>query len=282
MVGPVVVVGSINVDLVVTVDELPREGETVSGGTFRRHGGGKGANQAVAAARAGAPTTMIGAVGQDPEGDAAIADLEREQVDATFVARTDAAATGVAVIVVDAAGHNQIAVAPGANRLLGAVPPGLVREAAGVVLLSFEAPDAVVCEVAELAYAAGWTIIANPAPWRPIPARLAACRPILVPNEHEAEGLTALADPAQAARRLTEVTAAPVVITLGAQGALLDDGRQQTIVPAERVEAVDTTGAGDALCGTLAARIAAGDSLEDALRAAVATATATTLKVGAR
>src|SRR3954468_10360955 len=161
----VVVVGSINVDLVVSVARLPAAGETVLGGRFARHGGGKSANQAVAAARLGADVALIGAVGDDELGEAAIAELAAEGIDVTGVTRVDEA-TGVALIVVDAAGENQIAIAAGANGALAAehVP---ALDGAGVLLLGFEVPDAVV--VAAARAAAGWTVILNPAPPRAIP-----------------------------------------------------------------------------------------------------------------
>jgi ribokinase len=253
-VGIVAVVGSINVDEVVRVERLPREGETVSGGEFDRHGGGKGANQAVAAARAGATVRMIGCVGDDAIGDAALAELRAADIDVEHVARSTEAATGVALIVVDRDGRNQIAVAPGANRLI-AMRPGALVGADGVALLSFEAPDAALC---------------------------LAAHPILVPNEHEVTELTGLADPEQAARALQAQSGAPVIVTLGAAGALLVDGDTATQIAAPIVEAIDTTGAGDALCGTLAARLAAGEPLGLALEQAIAAASLSTTTVGAR
>ena len=279
----VVVVGSINVDLVVTVERLPRPGETVSDGTFARFGGGKGANQAVAAARAGALVQMVGLVGDDDEGRSALDQLQREGVVTDGVVATDLAATGVALIVVDAAGRNQISVAPGANRLLDRFPKDvLAGDSGGVLLLSFETPDAVLCDAAEAARARGWTVIVNPAPARALPARLLACAPMLVPNEYEAADLTDTTDPEQAAVLLAAMTGAPVIVTLGSAGALLLEAELATLISAPAVDAVDTTGAGDCLCGTLAARIAAGDALADALRMAVKAASRSTLTPGAR
>ena len=279
--GIVAVVGSINVDEVVRVDRLPREGETVSGGTYQRFGGGKGANQAVGAARAGAKVRMVGCVGRDAIGDGAVAELHAAGIEVTHVARSDDAATGLALIVVDADGHNQIAVAPGANRQI-VMDPAAIAGDPGVLLLSFEAPDEAVCVAAEAARAGGWTIVVNPAPTRPLPQRLLAARPILIPNEHEAADLTGIPDPERAARVLQAMTGAPVIVTLGAAGALLLEGETATAVPAPEVDVVDTTGAGDCLCGTLAAQLAAGDSLSLAVERAVAAASLSTTTPGAR
>lgn len=280
--GNVVVVGSINVDFVVTVDRLPQAGQTVSGGTFERFGGGKGANQAVAATRAGAHVQMVGCVGADVEGAAALAELVTAQVDTTHIRQTTAAATGVALIMVAGDGSNQIAVAPGANRLITDFPATALAGAVGVVLLSFEAPDSVLCQAAEAAVAAGWSIVVNPAPSRPLAPRLLACHPILIPNQHEVADLTGETDPERAAALLQQQTGATVIVTLGEQGALLYsvDGVQRVAAPI--VDAVDTTGAGDCLCGTLAAGIAQDLPLADALAVAVAAASQSTLTQGAR
>ena len=280
--GNVVVVGSVNVDFVVTVDRLPQEGQTVSGGSFERFGGGKGANQAVAAARAGAQVQLVGCVGADAEGASALAELAADQVDTTHVRQTTAAATGVALITVAADGKNQIAVAPGANRLVEDFPAVALAGAHGTLLLSFEAPDPVLCQAAEAAVAAGWSVVVNPAPSRPLAPRLLACHPLLVPNEHEATDLTGESDPERAAALLHQLTGAAVIVTLGQEGALLCsvDGAQH--IPAPIVDAVDTTGAGDCLCGTLAASVAQGLPLAEALAVAVAAASQSTLTRGAR
>jgi ribokinase len=280
--GNVVVVGSVNVDFVVTVERLPQAGQTVSGGSFERFGGGKGANQAVAAARAGAQVQMVGCVGADADGATALAELASELIDTTHVRQSSTAATGVALITVAADGGNQIAVAPGANRLVEDFPETTLTGDRGTLLLSFEAPDAVLCQAAEAAMAAGWSIVVNPAPWRPLPPRLLACHPLLVPNEHEATDLTGESDHERAAVMLHELTGAAVIVTLGKDGALLCsvDGVQRIAAPI--VEAVDTTGAGDCLCGTLAAGIAEGLPLAEALAGAVAAASQSTLTPGAR
>jgi ribokinase len=276
----VVVVGSINADLVVVTERLPGPGETVSGGRFARHGGGKGANQAVAAARLGARVAMVGAVGADELGDAALRELEAEGVDVSAVARLDEP-TGVALIVVDADGENQIAVASGANAALTAGQVALTLDGDGVVLLGHEVPDDVVIAGAEAAAAAGWTPILNPAPAREIPDRVLAAGPILTPNASEAARLTGEEDPEAAARKLRERTGAAVLVTLGARGALLLD-RELERLGAPRVDVVDTTGAGDTVNGALAAELAAGRTLADAARFAIAAAAVSTGREGAR
>jgi ribokinase len=314
----VVVVGSINVDLVVAVSRLPLAGETVAGGQFARHGGGKSANQAVAAARLRASVSFVGAVGEDELGDEAVAELSREGIDVSHVARVGAP-TGVALIVVDAAGENQIAVASGANAALTpdhvttalkdllapttsppapAAMPGSTTsplaptdfpatavatappDVPGVVLLGHEVSEAVVAAAAKAATAAGWPVVLNPAPARDLPdARLA----VLTPNASEAAQLTGRDDPEHAARALAERTGAAVLITLGADGALLlEPGGEPLLLPATKVDVVDTTGAGDTVNGALAAELAAGRPLADASRFALAAAALSTTAEGAR
>jgi ribokinase len=275
MPGSVVVVGSINADLVVTLDRLPAPGETVIGGRFARHGGGKGANQAVAAARAGASVRFVGAVGDDDFGAAALAELEAEGIDVSAVERLGDEPTGVALIAVDREGRNQIAVASGAN---GRVDGAAVGElgASDVCLLGFEVPDAAVVAGARAAAAAGARIVLNPAPAREIPAAvLDAGGLVLTPNAGEAEALGG-------DRPIAERTGGPVIVTRGADGAVLLDGSRETAIPAPEVDVVDTTGAGDAFNGVLAAGLAAGLGLPDAARRAVEAATAAVRVAGAR
>jgi len=283
MARDVFVIGSINVDLVVRAETLPGPGETVTGGTFERHGGGKSANQAVAAARAGAAVRMIGAVGDDELGAEALGQLAAEGIDVSRVQRLDAP-TGVALIAVDAAGENQIAVASGANAALSeeAVEAALEGATGGVALLALEVPDAAVLAGARAARAAGLTVVVNPAPARPLGDELLGLAPILTPNGGEAAALSGEDEPEAAARALAARTGAPVVVTVGADGALLvDDGAVERI-PAPRVEAVDTTGAGDAFNGALAAELAGGATLADAVRSAVAVAAESVRRPGAR
>ena len=282
----VVVVGSVNTDLVVSVERLPRAGETVTGGSFARHGGGKGANQAVAAARAGAQVAMVGAVGADDLGEEALRELAAEGIDVAAVARLDDAATGVAAIVVDERGENQIAVASGANVQLDAtvveeaVARLLGRGTRGVVLLGHEVPEAAVVAGIRAARAAGWQPVLNPAPARALPEDLDGV--ILTPNADEARGLAGEDDVEAAAGELARRTGAPVLVTIGADGALLVAGGEVERVPAPAVEVVDTTGAGDTVNGALAAELAAGRPLREALRFAMAAAALSTRAAGAR
>ena len=269
----VVVVGSVNADLVVAVDALPAPGETVAGGRFARWGGGKGANQAVAAARLGASVTLVGAVGDDPFGDDALRELAAEGIDVSAVARVNAP-TGVALIVVDASGENQIAVASGANAEVS-VPAAPLGDA--IVLLGHEVPDAAIAAGADR----GGRVILNPAPAREIDPCVLAARPILTPNASEAAQLTGEREPEAAARALAAKTGAPVLVTLGADGALLLDGDIERI-PAPRVDVVDTTGAGDTVNGALAAELASGRELREAVRFALAAAALSTTAEGAR
>jgi ribokinase len=276
----VIVVGSVNADLVVSVAELPRAGETVTGGTFARHGGGKGANQAVAAARAGASVAMVGAVGADDLGDEALRELAAEGIDVSAVARLDGVPTGVAAIVVDARGENLVAVASGANAAIDAavvedaVPPG-----DGVVLLGHEIPEAAVVAGIRAGRAAGRRVVLNPAPARRLVDGLDGV--LLTPNAHEARALTGEEDVEAAARALAARTGAPVLVTLGGEGALLFDGDAERL-PAPAVEVVDTTGAGDAVNGALAAELAAGRPLREAARFAMVAAALSTQVAGAR
>jgi ribokinase len=273
----VVVVGSINVDLVVAVSRLPVAGETVAGGTFGRYGGGKSANQAVAAARLGASVSFVGAVGSDEMGTEAVAELAREGIDVSLIARVGAP-TGVALIVVDAAGENKIAVASGANESL--VVPSLDLSGEGVVLLCHEVSQEVVETAARAANEAGWPVVLNPAPARALPdARIA----VLTPNASEAAELTGCDDPSDAARALASQSGAAVLITLGGAGAiLLEPGGEPVRLPASKVAVVDTTGAGDTVNGALAAELAAGRPLREAAAFALRAAALSTTAEGAR
>jgi ribokinase len=285
----VVVVGSVNVDLVVVADRLPTRGETVLGRRLERHGGGKGANAAVAAARLGPETRLVAAVGDDALGQDALAGLRRERVDVSGVITVPGEATGAALIVVDAGGENQIAVGSGANAALegGAVERALDRllPDAGVVLVSLEVPDGAVRAAVEAARARRIPVVVNPAPARPSVLDLAAQGPMLTPNAGEARELTGEPDDRGAAAALAHRTGAPVVVTLGARGALVVEApgsHPVTVPPPAGVRAVDTTGAGDTFSGALAVRLAAGDALGDAARYAVAAGACAVRGPGAR
>ncbi len=296
----VVVVGAINVDLVVLADELPRAGQTVVGCGPTQHGGGKGANAAVAAARAGAAVRLVGAVGRDAMAKVALADLREAGVDLSGVAHLERETTGVALIVVDRAGENLIAVGAGAN---GRVDQGWVNGrlttllaaqsgagAAGCVLVSTEIPgDAVTAAVAAAARS-GVMCVLNTAPPTPVVAGLLDQAPLLTPNALELERLSKLLgapappdDPSAQAVDLARRTGRPVVVTLGAAGVMIadPDGAIQAIA-APPVRVVDTTGAGDTFNGVLAARLAAGDRLPGAVSTAVTAASLSVSRLGAR
>ncbi|MDQ2940579.1 MAG: ribokinase [Chloroflexota bacterium] len=283
MTGRVVVVGSINVDLVVTSDRLPLPGETVLGGRFAQHPGGKGANQAVAAARVGAEVSMIGAVGTDAHGDSALAALTSEGIDVSRIRRVTQP-TGVALIAVGRRGENQIVLAPGANDELTAadISFGELGDE-GVLLTDHEIPAAVTLAALRAARAAGWTPILDPAPARALSADVLQLGPILTPNEHEL--LVAIGDdnPQAAAASLAERNRGPLIVTQGPAGALLVDGdRSQRFPGFAAGMVVDTTGAGDAFTGVLAAWLAEGKPLDAAIHAANAAGALAVTAAGAR
>lgn len=285
--GRVVVVGSANVDLVVDVPRHPAGGETILGGDLRRTPGGKGANQAVAAARAGgADTTFVGALGRDESAALLLASLAGAGVRTDTVARVDAP-TGTALITVSPGGENAIVVAPGANShvRVGAAQAGRIA-AADVVLAQLEIPlDAVLG--AARARRAGALFVLNAAPSRDLPGELWDRLDVLVVNEHEAADLVGGPGPRSlgaeglAAALLERVPA--VVITLGAAGSLVAErGADVVRVPAAQVEAVDTTGAGDTYCGVLAAALARSTSLVEAARLAGAAGALAVTRAGAQ
>ncbi|HSJ49839.1 MAG TPA: ribokinase [Actinomycetota bacterium] len=279
----VVVVGSLNVDLVVRVGRHPHPGETVLGGDVARYAGGKGANQAVAAARLGQPVAMVGRVGDDDAGATLVRALEADGVEASTVAVTSGVPTGTALIVVDVGGENTIVVSPGANARVTAddVRASAERlEAAAVVLLQLEIPMETVEEAARLA---GGTLVLNPAPAAALDAELLRRVDVLVPNRSELAALTGrpvASDVAAAASSLRGPAA--VVVTLGSEGAVVASGDRSVVVPAPPVEVVDTTAAGDAFCGGLADAIVRGADVVEAARWAVRVAAAAVARPGAQ
>jgi ribokinase len=290
MSGRVIVVGSVNVDLVVTTERLPAPGETVVGGRFTRHHGGKGGNQAVAAARLGAAVSLVGAVGGDTFGDEARAVLEAEGVDVGGLLTLPNEPTGVALILVDEAGENSIAVAGGANAALTSVQ---VRAALkrldlaieDVVLVGHEIRTGATHEAIRLARLAGATAILNPAPVAGLGRPTLDLATILTPNEGELVGLVGPEGSASArAKRLlgSEPAGRAALVSLGARGALLLAGRQARAIAPPRVEVIDTVGAGDTLNGALAAGLAAGFDLTMAAQRAVVAASLATTRTGAR
>ncbi len=289
MSGRVIVIGSVNVDLVVRSARLPSPGETVTGGTFEQHPGGKGGNQAVSAARLGASVRFLGAVGADSFGLEAQAALVKAHVDTSSLITDPRNATGIALILVDDGGENVISVASGANAAF--TPESIERELSGlgslagdVVLVSNELAPGTVSAALRLARAAGARTIFNPAPADGIEASWLEFVDILTPNEGELRRLAGSGSAGslvEAARSLTVREA--VIVTRGPVGALMvpREGAEST-VPALAVQAADTTGAGDAFNGALAASLAAGDALDVAVRRAVAAGGLATTRVGAR
>jgi ribokinase len=275
--GPVLaVLGAINVDLVVSGAPLPLAGQTVTGGTFAQHQGGKGGNQAVAAARALGRTReivwMLGAVGDDQLGVAALEALRRDGVQTDHVLVAPDAGTGVALIAVGPDGENQISVAPGANEALEPVHvvEALERLEPNVLLASLEVPERTV--QAALGWARDHAVptVLNPAPPHRWTRDLVGLATYLTPNEHEREALG-------------EIPSGVVVIeTRGAAGAVIDRDGARTHVPAPSVDVVDTTGAGDCFNGVLAGRLAEGRTLEDAVADAVVAASISVSGAGAR
>ncbi len=306
MSGRVLIVGSVNVDLVVQTERLPLPGETVMGGTFSRFHGGKGGNQAVAAARLGVPVMLVAALGDDEFGAEARAALAREGVGTDVLVTLEHTATGVALILVDAKAENQIAVAPGANAGLTAahVRQALMRlnpHAGDAVIVTHEIPTDAAREALRIGRQGGaWTIL-NPAPADGLDRSVISLADVVVPNRGELARLVAddarragraqpaSEEPVKAARTLLEANAEgpgagkAILVSLGAAGAVLvrRDGPAVDI-KAPKVKAIDATGAGDALNGALAAALAGGLDLEAAARRAVVAASVSVTRAGAR
>jgi len=283
----IVVVGSANLDLVVDVERVPLVGETVMGGDLRRYPGGKGANQAVAAARLGRTVAMVGRLGDDEGGAILREALQSDSIDTSHLSTTDGVPNGIALISVDRNGDNAIVVSPGANARVSPADVEAANSAlaaAAVTLLQLEIPlDA----VAAAAAAAGGTVILNPAPApaEPLPTALLRNVDVLVPNQTELATLTGHTGPVDAAtasRLAAQLPSPAVVITLGAEGALVVEDGVSTHVPAPAVEPVDTTAAGDSFCGALAVALAGGATMVDAARWAVRVGAATTQRAGAQ
>ncbi len=271
----VLVVGSANMDLVVQCPRMPIAGETIIGGRFSTVRGGKGANQAVACARLGADTWMLGRVGRDSFGDELLAGLTGDGVHCDHVGRDDAEPSGVAMILLDERGENSIVVAPGANRALTPDHVAAAAEALGfdAVLCQLEVPLETVEAAMQAGREKGALTVLDAGPPQALPARLVAAADVLSPNETEARvilglGVDAELEPVAAAERLLEAGARSVVLKLGAEGALVGGPEGIEHVAAFRVEPVDTTGAGDAFTAALAVSLAEGQDLVDATRVA--------------
>lgn len=270
--GRVVVLGSLNIDLVTRVERHPRPGETLLGEGLSQLAGGKGANQAVAAAAAGAPVDMVGCVGDDPGGAAYRDRLAGRGIDVSGVRVVPGQRTGHALIAVSHSGENTIIVVPGANEAVGEPEEGRLAGIGpgDVLLLQLEIPVRVVCRAARVAHGRGARVVINTAPYAALPPDIIALSDPVIANEHEAAALA-------------ESTAVPtsLLVTFGANGASWDGVTH----PAHRVErdrVVDTTGAGDAFCGALAASLALGGTREEAMEAALTAGAAAVQHRGAQ
>jgi ribokinase len=284
MAGHMVVVGSINMDLVVRSPRHPQPGETLLGSEFKTFPGGKGANQAVAAARLGGQVKMIGRVGADAFGKSLIQTLAHDGVDTSQVKQLGVA-TGVALITVDAAGQNTIVVVPGANGEL--TPSDLLAassafEGAAVVVMQLEIPLPAVSQAAELARRHGARVLLNPAPAQSLDASLLRNLDYIIPNQSEAALLTGENDPRRAAERLREMGVRSVVVTLGDQGVFILDDDCEVHLRAHRVNVVDTTAAGDAFVGAFAVALAQGRPTREAAAWGNAAGALTVTRAGAQ
>jgi ribokinase len=286
----VLVFGSLNMDLVAQVPRFLAVGETLVGTGFDIVPGGKGANQAIATARLGVPTAMVGRVGNDAFGKDLLAGLRANDVDCSGISVDPTSHSGVAVITVDAQGDNTIVVIPGANGHVGAVENDRLAERlpqASILLLQLEIPLAAVIAAATAAQDMGVTVILDPAPAQPLPPDLYAAVDILTPNQLEATQLTGIAvvdaeTAIQAGQQLRQWGVKTAIVKLGAQGAVCVTATDATMIPAIPVVAIDTVAAGDAFNGGLAAALAMGASLPTALKQATAVAALSVTRSGAQ
>lgn len=284
------VLGSVNADHVLRVPHFPRPGETLAGHSYRVVPGGKGANQAVAAARLGAAVSFIARIGDDAIGHQMKTGFAQDGIDVSAVELDDTLPTGIAIIYVSDEGENSIGLSAEAN---GALTPAVVQghEAmiadAHTLLLQLEVPLDSVFEAARLARSHGTRVVLNPAPAQPLPAELLALVDLITPNQTEAELLTGVrvtdeASAREAAARFHQMGIADVMITLGSQGVYCSKGQQQALIAGFRVEAVDTTAAGDTFNGALLAADLAGASFQDAVRFAHGAAALSVTRFGAQ
>jgi ribokinase len=290
MTAQVIVVGSLNMDLVVRTPRIPVPGETIIGRDFHTLPGGKGANQAVAAARVGGRVTMVGRLGQDDFGQALRRNLEAANIDQTYLSMDDTAATGVALIEVDDAAQNSIVVASGANMQLTPTHVEAAAQAiakADVLLLQLEVPLETCIRAAEIAQQQQTTVILNPAPAQTLPEHFLRLVDILIPNESETALLTQASianqdDLAAAAQQLRAWGVKTIILTLGEQGALLADETGISLHPTFPVTPIDTTAAGDAFVGGFAVALAEGRPQSEAIRWGNATGALATTQLGAQ
>ncbi len=292
MMKKIVVVGSSNTDLIIKVPEIPRPGETLLGGEFMTFPGGKGANQAVAAARAGGDVVFIAAVGDDSYGEEAIKGYRLDHINTENIKVCKGVPSGVAMITISDSGENAITVASGANALLSPEDLEEVEESfqeAAYMLIQLETPLETVQKAVELCADLNTRVILNPAPAAELPDEILEKVSIITPNETEAERLTGIIvsdelSAAEAAEALHNRGIETVIITMGASGAYLSDRTTgtQTLIPGFSVKAVDTTAAGDVFNGQLAVSLAEGRELQGAVMEAHAAAALSVQKLGAQ
>ena len=286
----IVVVGSCNTDMVIKADRLPVPGETILGGTFFMNPGGKGANQAVAAARMGGAVTLISKTGNDVFGKQSVSLYNSENINTDFILSDSRHPSGVALITVDSNGENCIVVASGANATLSPADIDKARaevESSGIILMQLEIPLETVEYVAEMANKKGIRVILNPAPARALSEQLLNNLYIIIPNKTEAEILSGIkVTDIETARKAAAIISAKgvdiVVITLGSQGALIKEHDDYHFVEAYKVDTIDTTAAGDAFCGTVCVGLSEGKSILEAVELAVKAAALTVTRMGAQ
>ncbi|GIL24121.1 MAG: ribokinase [Bacteroidota bacterium] len=286
----IIVIGSCNTDMVIKTDRLPTPGETVLGGTFLMNAGGKGANQAVTAARQGGQVTFISKTGNDVFGKQSVELYNSEGINTDYIFSDAKNPSGVALITVDSHGENCIVVASGANGSLSAADIESARteiESGSIVLMQLEIPIDTVEYAAELASNKGISVILNPAPARTLSEKLLKCLYVITPNEHEAEMLSGIkVTDWTTAKKAADVISSKgvnnVVITMGSQGAFVKEQDEYYTVEATKVTAVDTTAAGDSFSGAFCVALAEGKSIKDAVKVATRVAAITVTRMGAQ